>query len=104
MSRKNGQSAAEDTAAADNSTAEASEEDTAEDSAETKDAAKDKGGFFRKKEKKDKKDEKIEELTDRVKTADAEFDNFRKRTEREKSQMFENRRQKHHREDPAGDR
>ena len=86
---ENGQAAAEDTAAADNGTAEASEEDTAEDSAETKDAAKDKGGFFRKKEKKDKKDEKIEGLTDRVKRQMAEFDNFRKRTEREKSQMFE---------------
>lgn len=86
---ENGQAAAEDTAAADNGTAEASEEDTAENSAETKDAAKDKGGFFRKKEKKDKKDEKIEELTDRVKRQMAEFDNFRKRTEREKSQMFE---------------
>lgn len=44
---------------------------------------------FRKKEKKDKKDEKIEELTDRVARQMAEFENFRKRTEKEKSQMFE---------------
>ncbi|MCD8218644.1 MAG: nucleotide exchange factor GrpE [Clostridiales bacterium] len=48
-----------------------------------------KNGFFRKKDKKDKKDEKIEELNDRVRRQMAEFDNFRKRTEKEKSQMFE---------------
>lgn len=42
-----------------------------------------------KKEKKDKKDEKIEELTDRVTRQMAEFDNFRKRTEKEKAQMYE---------------
>ena len=46
-----------------------------------------KNPFF--KTKKDKKDEKIEELTDKVKRQMAEFDNFRKRTEREKSQMFD---------------
>ena len=39
--------------------------------------------------KKDTKDEKIEELTDRVKRQMAEFDNFRKRTEKEKSTMYE---------------
>ena len=44
-------------------------------------------GFFKK--KKDKKDEQIEELNDRVKRQMAEFDNFRKRTEKEKSQMFD---------------
>ena len=43
----------------------------------------------KKKEKKDKKDEQIEELTDRLKRQMAEFDNFRKRTEKEKAQMFE---------------
>lgn len=41
------------------------------------------------KKKKDKKDEKIEELTDRVARQMAEFDNFRKRSEKEKSQMYE---------------
>lgn len=46
-----------------------------------------KKGFFTK--KKDKKDEQIEELTDRVKRNMAEFDNFRKRTEKEKSLMYE---------------
>ena len=42
-----------------------------------------------KKEKKDKKDEQIADLTDRLMRQMAEFDNFRKRTEREKAQMFE---------------
>ena len=41
------------------------------------------------KKKKDKKDEQIEELQDRVRRQMAEFDNFRKRTEKEKAQMFE---------------
>ncbi|MDY2629575.1 MAG: nucleotide exchange factor GrpE [Lachnospiraceae bacterium] len=47
----------------------------------------DKKGFFKK--KKDKKDEQIEELSDRLKRNMAEFDNFRKRTEKEKAAMFE---------------
>lgn len=42
--------------------------------------------FFKK--KKDKKDEKIEELTDRLQRQMAEFDNFRKRTEKEKAGMY----------------
>lgn len=45
--------------------------------------------LFGKKDKKDKKDEKIAELSDRVTRQMAEFDNFRKRTEKEKSQMYE---------------
>ena len=45
--------------------------------------------LFGKKNKKDKKDEKIEELTDKLTRQMAEFDNFRKRTDREKSQMYE---------------
>ena len=36
-----------------------------------------------------KKNEKIEELTDKLTRQMAEFDNFRKRTEKEKSQMYE---------------
>ena len=48
-----------------------------------------KGSGSGKKIKKDKKDEKIEELTDRLQRQMAEFDNFRKRTEREKSEMFD---------------
>lgn len=42
-----------------------------------------------KKKKKDKKDEQIEELTDKVKRQMAEFENFRKRSEKEKTQMYE---------------
>lgn len=45
--------------------------------------------FSGKKKKKDKKDEKIEELTDKFTRQMAEFDNFRKRTEKEKNQMYE---------------
>ena len=55
---------------------------------EDKEASDDnKKGFFKK--KKDKKDEQIEELTDRVRRQMAEFENFRKRSEKEKSQMFD---------------
>ena len=39
--------------------------------------------------KKTKEQEKIEELEDRVKRQLAEFENFRKRTDKEKEQMFE---------------
>lgn len=39
--------------------------------------------------KKDPKDVQIEELQDRLKRQMAEFDNFRKRTEKEKSAMYE---------------
>lgn len=46
-----------------------------------------KKGFFKK--KKDKKDEQIEELNDKLKRQMAEFENFRKRTEKEKSQMYD---------------
>ena len=64
---------------AENADAEASEADS-----EDPDKKK---SFFKK--KKDKKDEQIEELTDKVKRQMAEFDNFRKRTEKEKSQMYD---------------
>ena len=78
-------------------TVEATAEETAveetieetEETAEQEEGATEKKGFFKKKEKKDKKDEKIEELNDRLMRQMAEFDNFRKRSEREKSQMFE---------------
>lgn len=42
-----------------------------------------------KKEHKDQKDAVIEELQDRLKRQMAEFDNYRKRTDKEKSAMFE---------------
>ena len=44
---------------------------------------------FWKKEKKDKNAELVEELTDKVKRQMAEFENFRKRSEKEKAGMFE---------------
>lgn len=69
---------------------EAAQEGEAGDDGAEESAEGGKKGFFKKKEKKkDKKDEKIEELTDQVKRQMAEFDNFRKRTEKEKTQMFE---------------
>lgn len=64
-------------------------EECEDDSQEAEDDKKESKKFFGKKNKKDKKDEKIEELTDRVTRQMAEFDNFRKRTEKEKSQMYE---------------
>ena len=71
-------------------TVEATVEETAEaEEAEASEEDAEKKGFFKKKEKKDKKDEKIEELNDRLMRQMAEFDNFRKRSEREKSQMFD---------------
>nr|WP_185967555.1 nucleotide exchange factor GrpE [Clostridium sp. HBUAS56010] len=66
-----------------NSEADQKAEDEAREETEKK------GFFGKKKEKKDPKDEKIEELTDRLQRNMAEFDNFRKRTEKEKSAMFE---------------
>ena len=61
-----------------------------EASQDDKKDSKSKTSFFGKKKKeKDKFEQQIEELTDRLKRNMAEFDNFRKRTEKEKSQMFE---------------
>lgn len=65
--------------------------DAAEDTTEEKEKEGEpkKGLFNKKKEKKkDKKDEQIEDLTDRLKRQMAEFENFRKRTDKEKSQMY----------------
>lgn len=61
-------------------TEEASDNNESED-------GKEKKGFFKK--KKDKKDELIEELTDKNKRMLAEFENFRNRSDKEKSAMFE---------------
>jgi len=68
---------------------EAVEEDTEADAEEDADEEKSSGGFFKKKDKKDKKDAQIEELTDKVRRQMAEFENFRKRSEKEKTQMYE---------------
>ena len=72
-------------------TVEEAAEEAAEPTEETE-GSEEGSGFMKKfgrKNKKDKKDEKIEELTDRLTRQMAEFDNFRKRTEKEKSQMYE---------------
>lgn len=61
-----------------------------EGSDEEEDSKEKKGIFGKKKEKKDKKTQQIEELTDQLKRTMAEFDNFRKRTDKEKSYMYEN--------------
>ena len=81
---KNVEETAEGTEEAAQEEAETEVEDT-EDSEETTEKKK----IFGRKAKKDPKDEKIEELTDRVTRQMAEFDNFRKRTEKEKSAMYE---------------
>ena len=70
------------------STADEPEEETGQEAGEKEDDSDgSKKGFFKK--KKDKKDTMIEDLTDKLKRQMAEFDNFRKRTEKEKSGMYE---------------
>ena len=64
------------------------ESDKQTDEGETKEETPEKKRFGKKKDKKDKKDEKIEELTDQLKRQLAEFDNYRKRTEKEKASMY----------------
>ena len=67
---------------------EASEEEALEETAE-EGSEKGAKGLFKRKPKRDKKDEQIEELKDKLTRQMAEFDNFRKRTEKEKSAMYE---------------
>lgn len=91
--KKNAQEAEETEVGTEEMAEEETEEKEAEETeAKTEESEEDKKSekkLFGKKNKKDKKDEKIEELTDRLARQMAEFDNFRKRTEREKSQMYE---------------
>lgn len=71
--------------------AKAEEIDQTDNLEEEEDAVEEKKGLFgKKKEKKDKKTQQIDDLTDRLMRTMAEFDNFRKRTEKEKSFMYEN--------------
>lgn len=87
----------EETKAAEESAEEIKAEDTAEtenaqdaeETSEETETKEKKDGIFGKKKKKDKKDEQIEDLNDRLRRQMAEFDNFRKRSEKEKSQMFD---------------
>ena len=71
--------------------AEAEESEVSEENAESGDKKEKKKSFLGKdkKEKANKLQEKVDELEDRVKRQMAEFDNFRKRSEKEKSAMFE---------------
>ena len=91
--KKNAQEAEETEAGTEEMEEEETEEKEAEETeAKTEESEEDKKSekkLFGKKNKKDKKDEKIEELTDRLTRQMAEFDNFRKRTDKEKSQMYE---------------
>ena len=64
--------------------AEKPQKDTPEEDAKE---GKSKTSFFGKK-KKDKLEQQVEDLTDRLKRSMAEFDNYRKRTEKEKSSMY----------------
>lgn len=64
-------------------------EEASTEEGEEEEASQKKGFFGKLKEKKDKKDIQIEELNDRVRRQMAEFDNFRKRTEKEKAAMYE---------------
>lgn len=85
--------------AAENAANEANAEEKAQDEADAADVAEDGASeentddedpkllIFKKKI--DKKDEEIKELNDKVMRQLAEFDNFRKRTEKEKSDMFD---------------
>ena len=68
---------------------EAAKEPEDPEKAEKSSSEEEKKSFFKKKEKKDKKDLQIEELTDKLKRSMAEFENFRRRTEKEKAAMFE---------------
>ena len=68
-------------------TAEADTESETKEEETSEEASGEKKGFFKK--KKDKRDEQIEELNDKLRRQMAEFDNFRKRTEKEKSQMYD---------------
>ena len=80
---------AADAAGKDSAAEDAEEEETVQAEEDAEDVPEKKGIFGRKKDKKDKKDEQIEDLTDRLKRSMAEFDNYRKRTEKEKTAMYE---------------
>ncbi len=69
--------------------AEETAEEPAQETSEDGQESKSKTSFFGKKKKeKDKYEQQIEDLTDRLKRSMAEFDNFRKRTEKEKASMY----------------
>ncbi len=79
--------AAEDTETVSGEAEEVPEE-AGQEEAEDKDRKARFGKGKKKENKPDPKDEKIAELTDRLQRLMAEFDNFRKRTEKEKASMY----------------
>ncbi len=84
---------AEEKTTSEDKTEEAAAEEKAEDTAAGAEAEpQDKKGFFSRNKKSDKEkagmQEKIDSLEDRVRRQMAEFDNYRKRTDKEKEQMF----------------
>ena len=85
--QENEAEAGTETSDAEEQTVSAEETEKEEAIEESEDKKKEGGKFFKK--KKDKKDEKIEELNDKYTRLFAEFDNFRKRSEKEKTAMFE---------------
>ncbi len=77
-------------AAGDESQGETAEEEAGMEPSQEEAGAENQGEpASAKPEKKDPRDEKIEELQDCLKRHMAEFDNFRKRTEKEKTAMYE---------------
>ena len=81
--------AAEEEASDDTAAPEETEQQPEEAESQKEPETKTKTSFFGKKNKeKDKFEQQIEDLTDRLKRSMAEFDNYRKRTEKEKSSMY----------------
>ena len=64
-------------------------EAAADAEASDKEGSGEKKGLFSKKEKKNPLQDKVDELNDKVLRQMAEFENFRKRTDKEKAQQFE---------------
>ena len=80
---------AEEEASDDTAAPEETEQQPEEAESQKEPETKTKTSFFGKKKKeKDKFEQQIEDLTDRLKRSMAEFDNYRKRTEKEKSSMY----------------
>ena len=81
--------ASEEEASDDTAAPEETEQQPEEAESQKEPETKTKTSFFGKKKKeKDKFEQQIEDLTDRLKRSMAEFDNYRKRTEKEKSSMY----------------
>ena len=88
LAEENAKAMAEENAEpSEEASAETANESSEESSKEEKEGKK---PFKKKEKKKDKRDEQIEQLTDRVTRQMAEFENFRRRTDQEKAQMFGN--------------